>query len=209
LFDSAVAMMATLNLNYLVTGVAPARAGNAHQNIVPYQVFACSDGHLILAVGNDSQFGKFCEAAGRVEWARDPRYATNSARVRNRADLVPLVAQVMRTREQRSWLDALEAAGVPCGPINTLDQVFADPQTIARRLRFDLPHALAGAVPQVATPLAFSATPLAAERAPPLLGEHTEAVLRDRLGLDAEKVDALAAAGVIGIRRPQERAIRR
>jgi formyl-CoA transferase len=146
LFDSAVAMMATLNLNYLVTGTAPRRAGNAHQNIVPYQVFACADGHLILAVGNDSQFAKFCDVAGRGEWARDPRYATNAERVRRRDELVPSIAAVMRARKQQDWLDALERQGIPCGPINSLDQVFADPQAIARGLRFDLPHPLAGSV---------------------------------------------------------------
>ncbi len=200
LFDSAVAMMAVMNMNYLVTGRAPGRAGNAHQNIVPYQVFACSDGHVILAVGNDNQFAKFCEAAGRAEWAVDPRYAKNAERVRNRAVLVPLVAEVMATRTQRTWLDALEPLGVPCGPINRLDQVFADPQLAARGLRRDLPHALAGVVPQVGTPIRFSATPPQCERPPPLLGEHTAAVLKERLGLSAARIDALAARGVIGVR---------
>jgi crotonobetainyl-CoA:carnitine CoA-transferase CaiB-like acyl-CoA transferase len=200
LFDSAVAMMATLNLNYLVTGVAPKRAGNAHQNIVPYQTFAVADGHVILAVGNDSQFAKFCEVAGQPEWARDPRYAQNAERVRRRAEIVPLIAEVMRTRTQREWLDALEAVAGPCGPINPLDQVFADPQARARGLRFDLPHALAGTVPQVRTPLVLGAKPLASERPPPLLGEHTTKVLGERLGFDAAKLAALAAAGVIGVR---------
>jgi len=192
--------MATLNLNYLVTGVAPKRAGNAHQNIVPYQTFAVADGHVILAVGNDAQFAKFCDVAGRPDWARDPRYAQNAERVRRRAELVPLIADVMRTRTRRAWLDALEAVGVPCGPINTLDQVFADPQALARRLQFDLPHALASTVPLVRTPLAFSETPLASEHPPPLLGEHTADVLRERLAFDTARLDALAAAGVIGVR---------
>jgi len=200
LFDSAVAMMATLNLNYLVTGVAPRRAGNAHQNIVPYQTFAVADGHVILAVGNDGQFAKFCDVAGRAEWARDPRYATNAARVRNRGELVPLIEGAMRTRTQRDWLEALEAVDVPCGPINTLDQVFADPQALARALRVDLPHPLAGSVPQVRAPLKFSATPLDAAQAPPLLGADTADVLGRELGLSAERIAALAAAGVVGIR---------
>ena len=200
LLDAAVAMMATLSLNYLVTGRAPGRAGNAHQNIVPYQVFACSDGHLILAVGNDSQFAKFCNVAGRPEWARDARYATNAERVRNRAELVPLIAAVVGTRSQRAWLEALETAGVPCGPINTLDQVFADPHVAARRMRVDLPHALAGTVPQVATPIGYSATPLAYATPPPLLGEHTAAVLRERLGLDPDIQNALAKRRIVGLR---------
>ena len=200
LFDTAVAMMATLNLNYLVTGRAPARAGNAHQNIVPYQTFAVADGHLILAVGNDGQFAKFCDVAGHPEWARDPRYAKNAERVRNRGALVPLLEAAMRTRPQRAWLEALAAAGVPCGPINTLDQVFADPQAIDHGLRFDLPHALAGSVPQVKAPLEFGATPIRRERPPPLLGEHTADVLRERLGLAGDALAALVDQGVVGVR---------
>jgi len=199
LLDSAVAMMAVMNMNYLISGVPPGRAGNAHQNIVPYQVFACADGHLILAVGNDSQFARFCEVAGTSEWARDARYAMNAERVRRRAELLPLVAAVMRTRTQREWLVALEEAGVPCGPINRLDQVFADPQVRSRAMRLDLPHPLCGTVPQVGNPLHFSATPVAYTRAPPLLGEHTAAVLRERLGISEQKLDDLAARGVVGI----------
>jgi formyl-CoA transferase len=202
LFDSAVSMMAVMNLNYLVTGKAPGRAGNAHQNIVPYQVFACADGHVILAIGNDSQFAKFCEAVDRRAWAADARYAKNADRVRNREVLVPLVAAVMQTRTQRAWLDALEPLGVPCGPINRLDQVFADPQLAARKLRMDLPHPLAGTVPQVGTPIKFSATPPDYRRAPPLLGEHTADVLRQRLALPDDAIAHLAARGVIGVRDP-------
>ena len=200
LFDSAVAMMSVMDMNYLVSGKAPRRAGNAHQNIVPYEAFACADGHLILAVGNDSQFARFCELAGKPEWAADPRYAKNADRVKRRDALVPLVAAVLATRTQREWLAALEAAGVPCGPINTLDQVFADPQVAARDMKVDLPHPLAGTVPQVGNPLKFSATPIAYDRAPPLLGEHTAAVLRERLGLPAATLDDLAARGVIQVR---------
>ncbi len=200
LFDSAVAMMGTLDLNYLVTGRAPGRAGNAHQNIVPYQTFAVADGYLILAVGNDSQFAKFCDVASHAEWARDPRYATNAERVRRRDELVPLIAAAMRTRPQRAWLDALEAAGVPCGPINALDRVFADPHAVDHALRFDLPHALAGIVPQVKAPIEFSATPIHRERAPPLLGEHTAQVLRERLGLAGDALAALVSDGVVGVR---------
>jgi crotonobetainyl-CoA:carnitine CoA-transferase CaiB-like acyl-CoA transferase len=199
LFDSSIAMMAVMNMNYLVSGVPPQRAGNAHQNIVPYQVFACADGHLILAVGNDGQFGKFCEIAGSDQWAKDPRFATNAARVRNRDALVPLIDAVMRARTQHAWLAALEQAGIPCGPINRLDQVFADPQVEARGIRIDLPHPLAGSVPQVRAPLRLSGSPLACAAAPPLLGEHTERVLRDRLGLGASELKDLAMRGIVAI----------
>jgi crotonobetainyl-CoA:carnitine CoA-transferase CaiB-like acyl-CoA transferase len=198
LLDCAVSMMSVMNLNYLATGVAPRRAGNAHQNIVPYQVFACADGHLIIAVGNDAQFAKFCAIAGKPQWASDARYATNAERVRNRDELVPLIAAVVATRAQRDWLDALETAGVPCGPINRLDQVFADPQVVARSLRLDLAHPLAGTAPQVATPIRYSRTPIEYRDAPPLLGQHTAMVLRERLGYDDATIGALAKRGVIG-----------
>jgi glutaryl-CoA transferase len=200
LFDSAVAMMATMSHNYLVTGTPPGRIGNAHQNIVPYNVFACEDGHLILAVGNDSQFAKFCAIAGKPEWAADPRFAKNADRVRNRDVLVPLIAAVVETRTRKAWLDALEPLGIPSGPINRMDQVFADPQIIARGMRKDLRHPLAGTVPQVRTPLEFSATPLGYDRPPPLLGEHTAAVLRERLGMSDDAIAALAARDVIQLR---------
>ena len=199
LLDTQIAMMAAMNMNYLVSGTPPGRAGNAHQNIVPYQVFACTDGHLILAVGNDAQFARFCDVAGRPEWAADPRIATNAGRVQQRDTLVPMIAEVVLGRTQRDWLAALEAAGVPCGPINRLDQVFADPQVQARRMRFDLPHPLSGTVPQVANPLNFSATPVTYTQAPPLLGEHTEAVLAERLGLSKESLADLTARGVIQV----------
>jgi len=202
LFDAQVAMMAVMNMNYLVSGAPPGRAGNAHQNIVPYQVFACADGHLILAVGNDAQFTRFCDIAGKPEWARDPRFAANAERVKRRDVLVPLIAAVMRTRTQAEWLQALEAVGVPCGPINRLDQVFPDPQVLARSMCFDLPHRLSGTVPQVGNPLHFSANPVAYTQAPPLLGEHTATVLSQRLGLSAESLADLAARGVVEIGNP-------
>ena len=202
LLDAQVAMMAVMNMNYLVSGTPPDRAGNAHQNIVPYQVFACADGHLILAVGNDAQFARFCEIAGKTEWARDPRFTANAERVKRRDVLVPLIEVVMHSRTQGEWLAALEAVGVPCGPINRLDQVFADPQVRARGMRFDLPHRLSGTVPQVGNPLHFSATPVAYTQAPPLLGEHTLAVLSQRLSLSAESLADLAARGVVEISSP-------
>jgi crotonobetainyl-CoA:carnitine CoA-transferase CaiB-like acyl-CoA transferase len=197
LFDSSVAMMAVMDMNYLVGGTPPERAGNAHQNIVPYQVFPCADGHLIVGVGNDGQFRKFCDLAGRPDWADDERFATNRARVQHRETLVPMIDALMRTRTQREWLAALERVGIPCGPINRLDQVFADPQIQARKMKIDLPHPLAGTVPLVRTPLLLSRTPLGYDAAPPLLGEHTRSVLHARLGLDAAALDDLAVRGVI------------
>ncbi len=202
LLDTQVAMMATLNMNYLVSGMVPGRAGNAHQNIVPYQTFACADGHMILAVGNDGQFARFCEVATHPEWARDERFATNVQRVRNRATLVPILAECIAARSQRDWIAALEAAGVPCGPINRLDQVFADPQVIARQMKIDMPHPLAGTVPQIASPLRFSSTPVAYTQAPPLHGEHTRNVLSTRLGMSEKMLAELAANHVIEICEP-------
>ena len=189
----------------MTTRSPPGRAGNAHQNIVPYQVFTCADGHLILAAGNDAQFARFCEVAGKPEWARDPRFAANAERVRRRDELVPMIAEVVRARSQRDWLAALEAVGVPCGPINRLDQVFADPQVEARAMRLDLPHPLAGTVPQVANPLNFSATPVAYTRAPPLLGEHTAAELSRRLSLSDAALAELAARRVIQLSPARQR----
>jgi formyl-CoA transferase len=202
LLDSAVAMMAVMGMNHLVAGTPPGRAGNAHQNIVPYQVFACADGHLILAVGNDGQFAKFCEVAGHAEWARDERFARNENRVRHRAILVPMVAEIIAKRTQHAWLAALEEVGVPCGPINKLDQVFADPQVLARGMLLDLPHPLAGRVSQVNSPVRMSGTPLSPDRPPPLLAEHTQQVLRERLALSDAAMARLAAQGVIEIRKP-------
>jgi crotonobetainyl-CoA:carnitine CoA-transferase CaiB-like acyl-CoA transferase len=197
LLDTQVAMLANLASNYLVSGKVPGRMGNAHQNIVPYQVFACADGHLILAVGNDGQFAKFCEAAGCGELATDARYATNAERVRNRDDLVARLEPVLRRRTQKAWLDALEAVQVPCGPINRLSQVFDDPQVRHRRMRVDLQHPRAGTVPLVANPVKFGVTPVEYAQAPPLLGEHTRAVLGDELGLGEAELAALAARGVV------------
>jgi crotonobetainyl-CoA:carnitine CoA-transferase CaiB-like acyl-CoA transferase len=191
--------MSGMNMNSLGSGRAPGRLGNAHPNIVPYQAFACADGHLILAVGNDSQFAKFCEVAGRAAWSADPRFARNADRVRHRDVLVPMVAEVMATRTQRDWLDALEAIGVPGGPIHRLDQVFADPHVVARGLARELDHPLAGTVPQVACAIRMSATSPGSELAPPLLGADTRDVLRERLGYDDGEIARLRAAGVVGV----------
>ncbi len=197
LFDVMVAMLANMNMNCLVSGKAPGRAGNAHQNIVPYQVFAAADGHVIIAVGNDSQYAKFCEIAGRPELATNARFAKNADRVRNRAVLVPLLEQIVRARPVAFWTEQLEAAGVPCGPINSIAQALVDPQIVARRLRIDLPHPLAGHVPLVGNPIKMSATPPACDRPPPLLGEHTEEVLRQLLGCSEQELLALRQAGAI------------
>jgi formyl-CoA transferase len=199
LLDTQVAMIANLNMNYLVSGKVPGRMGNAHANIVPYEAFACADGHIILAVGNDSQFEKFCRIAGRPDLAADDRYKRNADRVRRRDELVPVIAAVVKTRTMRDWIAACDAAQVPCGPINRLDQVFADPQVVHRRMRIDMPHPLSGTLPQVVNPIKFSATPLEYRNAPPLLGQHTGQVLRERLGYAPETIAALAERGVIAL----------
>ena len=196
LLDTQVAMLANLGANYLTTGVAPQRAGNAHQNIVPYQVFEAADGHMILAVGNDGQFAKFCEVAGCPELARDARFARNADRVRHRSVLVPMLAERMRQRPKAEWLAALEAAKVPCGPINDLAEVFADPQVQARGMTVQLPHPLAEQVRLVASPMKLSATPVQYRRPPPLLGEHTDEVLVEA-GLSLDDIAALRAADVL------------
>jgi len=197
LLDSEVAMVANLGSNYLVSGKAPGRMGNAHQNIVPYQAFATADGHMILAVGNDNQFSRFCSVAGRPELAQDPRFATNPNRVRNRPILVPVVAEIMRTRTTRQWLEALEPAGVPVGPINNLAQVFEDPQVRARGMKVEAPHPLAGKVPMVASPMKLSATPVEHRTAPPTLGQHTDEILTALLGFTEQKIAQLRERGVV------------
>jgi crotonobetainyl-CoA:carnitine CoA-transferase CaiB-like acyl-CoA transferase len=196
LLDTQVAMLANLGAGYLVTGIAPQRAGNAHQNIVPYQVFEVADGHLILAVGNDAQFQRFCAIAGRPELALDPRFAVNSGRVRHRDVLVPVLAGILKERSRGAWLEALEAAKVPCGPINDLAEVFADPQVRSRAMTVALPHPLAGTARVVASPLKMSLTPVQYRAGPPLLGADTEAVLGE-LGFDAAAIAGLREQGAI------------
>ena len=184
LLDVQVACLANQTANHLIGGMTPRRMGNAHPNIVPYQDFPTADGDMILAIGNDGQFAKFCEVAGKSAWATDARFATNAARVSHRGPLVTLLRQTTVMRTTHEWIAALETAGVPCGPINRLDEVFADPQVIARGLRIDLPHAVAGTVPGVANPIRMSASPVAYDRGPPVLGEHTEEVLKQWLGVE-------------------------
>ncbi len=197
LLDTQVAMLANLGANYLTTGTSPQRAGNAHQNVVPYQVFEAADGHFILAVGNDRQFAKFCAVAGQPGLAQDPRFATNAGRVRHRDALIPLLAPIVATRTQADWLAALEAVQVPCGPINNLAEVFDDPQVRAREMTVSLPHPLNDSgVRLVASPMKFSATPVQYRRPPPLLGQHTDEVLGE-LGLSAAEIGALRDLRVI------------
>jgi formyl-CoA transferase len=197
LLDVQVAMLANLSSAYFVSGEAPRRMGNAHQNIVPYHVFRAADEFLIVAVGNDSQFAKFCEVVERPEWTRDARFATNPDRVRHRDLLVELISERMLARRAREWLALLEPAGVPCGPINDLAQVFADPQVRHRGMEVRVPHSAAGEVRLVANPIKFSATPVAHESAPPVLGEHTHEVLAGVLGLSGHDIQRLEKEGVI------------
>ncbi|AIO32538.1 CoA transferase [Burkholderia pseudomultivorans] len=197
LLDVQVALLANMNTNFLASGKPPVRWGNAHPNIVPYQTFQTSDGWIIVAVGNDGQFRKFVEAGGRAELADDERFATNPARVRHRDTLVPILAEMVKTRSKTAWIDALEAAGVPCGPINALDEVFDNEQVIARGMQIALPHPCGADVKLVRNPIRMSATPPDARTAPPLLGAQTDEVLRDMLGYDAARIAALKAKQAI------------
>lgn len=196
LLDTQVAMLANLGANYLCTERAPRRMGNAHQNIVPYQVFQASDSHLIVAVGNDGQFAKFCELLGCPELVRDERYATNAQRVRHRADLVPLLAERIALQPRQHWLDAMEAAKVPGGAINDLGEVFQDPQVQSRGMVVPMDHPLSDQLRMVASPIKLSATPVAYRLPPPLLGQHTDEVLGE-LGHAPEAIHAWRKQGVI------------
>jgi crotonobetainyl-CoA:carnitine CoA-transferase CaiB-like acyl-CoA transferase len=196
LLDVQVACLANQAMNFLVSGTAPKRMGNGHPNIVPYQDFPTADGDMILAIGNDGQFARFCGLAGHAEWARDERFASNAARVRHRAELLPLLRQATVMKTTAQWIALLENAAVPCGPINDLAGVFADPQVRHRGLHLDLPHAAGGSAPQVANPIRYSETPIEYRSAPPLLGQDTEPILRE-LGRTEEAIARLRAAGVI------------
>ena len=184
LLDAQVAMLANLGSHYLVGGQVPARQGNAHANIVPYQVFAVADGHIIVAVGNDRQFARLCGLLGEPELASDERFSTNAGRVRHRDVLVPQLQSALMSRDRQTWLVLLEAAGVPCGPVNDIADVFGDPQVRARDMCINMEHQSAVSLPLVASPIKMSATPIRYVRPPPLLGEHTEEILAEMEGID-------------------------
>jgi len=197
LLDSQIALLAYQNTNYFATGRPPRRIGNLHPNIVPYQPFRASDGEVILACGNDNLFRKFCEAAGCPELAADPRFATNGQRVENRDELKRLLDAIFARRTKKEWVERLEAAGVPNGPINDIAQVFEEPQVKARGIKVEVAHPVAGTLPMVASPMRFSATPLEHKVPPPTLGQHTEEILTELLGADAAEIARLRAAGAI------------
>lgn len=196
LFDCSVAMLANVAANWLVGGSVPPRLGNGHANIVPYQVFACADGHFILACGNDRQFAAVARLLGHPEWGEDARFATNPQRVRHRETLIPLLAEGFLTQTRRAWLEALDAAGVPCGPINTVDEAFADPQLRHRGLEIHLRDEKGLDVPMVGCPIKLSDTPVEYRRRPPALGEHTDEILAS-LGYDAVSIAQLRKTNVI------------
>jgi formyl-CoA transferase len=196
LLDSLVAVLANQGANFLATGKPPGRLGNDHPNITPYQVFKTADGAVIVACGNDNLFRKFCEVLGRPQLADEARYVTNGKRIENRAELTRLVSEIMLKRGMREWLEALEAAGVPCGPINDLAQVFAEPQAVARGLRMELPHPTAGKVALTRSPMRFSETPVRQDVPPPTLGQHTDEVLRG-LGKSEAEIARLRSQAII------------
>ena len=196
LLDTEVASLANLSLNYLCSGVSPKRMGNAHPNIAPYQVLPAADGHFIVAVGNDGQFQRLCKAMALTALADDPRFTTNAARVGNRKVLDEALESRSRERSKKEWLEALETAGVPCGPINNIGEVFAEPQMAAREMLIDLPHPTAGKAALVGNPIKLSRTPVDYRSAPPLLGEHTADVLQRVLGYNPDEIARLKSAGV-------------
>lgn len=197
LLDVQVATLANVAVNYLVSGAVPVRWGNAHANIAPYQVVSTADRPIVVAVGNDAQFAKLCEVLGQASLARDPRYLTNEARVRHRGELDLELARLLGTRPAAAWLAALEPAGVPAAPINDVAQVFDDPQVRHRGLRIDVARSGGGHVPLVASPIRLSDAPAIPPRGPPRLGEHTDEILRDRLGMSAAEIAALRKKNVI------------
>ena len=197
LLDTQVAILANQGGNFLATGEPPGRLGNTHPNIVPYQAVKTKDGDIILACGNDNLFNRLCEEADAVHLAKDPRFATNAARVNNRDALDELLAPIMMKRTTAEWVKALEAAGVACGPINNLKEVFDDPQVQARGMRIEMPHASAGKVPLIRGPMRFSETPVEHKIGPPLLGQHTDEVLSKTLGKSPAEIAKLKSDGIV------------
>ena len=197
LLDCQAAWLVNEGTNYLVSGEVPKPLGNEHPNIVPYAVFPSQDGHVILACGNDGQYQRWCEVAGADDLKADPRFATNPLRLKNRKALYAAIPAYMARKTTDAWIAELEAASVPCGPVNTIDRVFADPQVQARGMRVDLPHPLAGegTVPLIANPVKLSGTPIHYRHAPPTLGQHTDEVLAEVLGLSAEDIAAEKTKG--------------
>ncbi|WP_208512009.1 CaiB/BaiF CoA-transferase family protein [Variovorax paradoxus] len=196
LLDVQVACLANQGMNHLYGG-QPRRMGNAHPNTVPYQDFPTADGHMILAIGNDGQFASFCRAVGQAGWASDARFATNADRIANRVALIALMREVTVTRGTAEWIALFERVGVPCGPINTIADVFEDPQVKARGTQIRMAHPVAGEIPLVASPLRLSQTPVQYRRAPPTLGQDTREVLGDLMGLSAQQIGDLTNQGVI------------
>ena len=196
MLDVQTAFLANQSMNYLVSGKPPRRTGNAHPNIQPQDVFACRDGYVALACGNDGQFAKLCAVLGRPELATDERYATNRARVRHLDTLTPILVDAFAAGDMADWAARLDAAGVPCGPINTIPGVLQEPQVVHRQMRRDVPHPLSGTVPQVVSPMRFAEAALEFEHAPPLLGQHTNEVLKE-IGMDEARIKGLAERGVI------------
>lgn len=197
LLDAQLAWLANVASNYLISGEKPRRYGNAHPNIVPYQTFKASDGYFALAVGNDGQWKQFCERAGKVDWAEDERFKTNANRVKNRDVLIPMLEELFLRNESSYWLSISEAAGVPCGPINSIDLLMDDPQVLARQMVIEVPHPSAGSIQLIASPLKIPTAAVEVRLPPPMLGEHTEQILRDLLGYDRATVEDLRALQVI------------
>jgi glutaryl-CoA transferase len=197
LLDVQAAVLANQAMNYFTTGKSPSRLGNEHPNIVPYQSLATADGHIILAVGNDFQFKRFCELVNNPELAHDPRFISNKERVRNRAILIPIIEKIMKQRNSEEWLKKLDEENIPCGPINSIDEVFANEQIRHRGMQLEIEHPVAEKISMVANPINFSKTPNTYDRPPPLLAEHTNEILTELLDLDETKINALKNAGVI------------
>lgn len=197
LLDCVVALNSYQATNYFLSGRTPPRMGNAHTNMVPYEAFACQEGHVIVAVGNDTQFASFCGVIGRPELAGDERFAISAQRVRNRAQLIPVVADIMRTRSMHDWIRCMEAANVPCGPINSMAQVFDDPHVVQRQIKQMLPHPVGVDMPLLANPIRFSGTPIRHEQPAPMLGQHTDEVLAGLLGKSPEAIAGLRESGVL------------